>query len=207
MTSDRKDHWEKVYQNKGEDETSWFQPKPETSLALIQATGEPADAPFIDVGGGASRLVDHLLDQGWANLSVLDISPSALATSRARLGHRADRVNWLEEDLLGAELPGSWRVWHDRAVFHFLTQAADRARYIKQLRKHLEPGSHLIIATFSPEGPEACSGLPVQRYSSEQLKQTLGSDFHLQDSIREDHHTPAGKTQSFVYCRFTYKTP
>lgn len=207
MTSGRKDHWEQVYRNKGEDETSWFQPKPETSLALIQATGEPAEASFIDVGGGASRLVDHLLDQGWTNLSVLDISPSALATSQTRLGHRSDTVNWLEADLLEAELPGSWRIWHDRAVFHFLTQAADRARYIEQLRNHLDPGGHLIIATFSPEGPEACSGLPVQRYSSEQLKQALGSDFHLQDSIREDHHTPAGKTQSFVYCRFTYKTP
>jgi len=200
--NERKTHWEKVYQNKGEDETSWFQPRPETSLALIRATGEPRDAAFIDVGGGASRLVDHLLDDGWTRLSVLDIAPSALQTVRARLGHRADTVNWLEADLLEARLPGTWRIWHDRAVFHFLTRESDRARYLEQLKNHLEPGGHVIIATFAPEGPEACSGLPVQRYAPDQLAHTLGEHFRLEETVTEDHHTPAGKTQSFIYCRF-----
>ncbi len=202
LNDSRRNHWEQVYQNKGEDETSWFQPRPETSLALIRATGEPLDAPFIDVGGGASRLVDHLLDEGWTELSVLDIAPSALATTRARLGDRASRVNWLEADLLEARLPGPWRIWHDRAVFHFLTDENDRTRYLEQLRNNLEPGGHVIIATFAPDGPEACSGLPVQRYAPGELARALGDAFQLQESVTEDHHTPAGKVQSFTYCRF-----
>ena len=205
MNSGRKAHWEQVYQDKEEGQTSWFQPRPETSLRLIASTGEPADAPFIDVGGGVSRLVDHLLDQDWSNLSVLDISPSALAQAQARLGERATQINWLETDLLEAGLQGPYRIWHDRAVFHFLTEAEDQAQYLHQLKHALEPGGHLIIATFAPEGPEACSGLPVQRYSPGQLGHTLGKAFRLNETIAEEHHTPAGKIQSFNYCRFQYQ--
>ncbi len=205
MTEERKQHWEQVYQGKGEDETSWFQPRPETSLDLIEASGEPKDAAFIDVGGGVSRLVDQLLHHGWSNISVLDIAPSALATARERLGNRATQVNWLEADLLEATLDGPYRIWHDRAVFHFLTESEDRKRYLTQLRRALEPGGHCIIATFAPEGPQACSGLPVQRYSPESLTETLGGDFQLQETVQEEHQTPAGKTQSFIYCRFLYR--
>ena len=205
MNFDRKAHWEKIYGEKREDETSWFQPRPETSLTLIEATGEKPQAPLIDVGGGASRLVDHLLETGWQDLTVLDISGAALATARRRLGEREKAVRWLEADLLEAELPGPWRIWHDRAVFHFLVEEADRQRYIAQLRANLEPGGHCIIATFALDGPEACSGLPVQRYSPETLAETLGSEFQLQQTLGEQHHTPAGKIQSFVYCRFRYQ--
>jgi trans-aconitate methyltransferase len=205
FVNERKTHWEKVYQSKGEDETSWFQPRPETSLRLVGNTGEAKDTPFIDVGGGASRLVDQLLEQGWSNLSVLDIAPSALETARTRLGEQAAQVNWLEADLLEARLKGPWRIWHDRAVFHFLTGEAERKRYLQQLEDNLEPGGHVIIATFAPEGPEACSGLPVQRYSPEHLARTLGDNFEQEEVITENHQTPAGKTQSFVYCRFRQK--
>ena len=205
MSFDRKAHWEKIYREKREDETSWFQPRPETSLTLIEASGEKPQSPLIDVGGGASRLVDHLLETGWQDLTVLDISSAALETSRQRLGERAKAVQWLEADLLEAELPGPWRIWHDRAVFHFLVDQADRQRYIAQLRANLEPGGHCIIATFAPHGPEMCSGLPVQRYSPETLAETLGSEFRLQQTLGEQHRTPAGKVQFFVYCRFRYQ--
>ena len=205
MNSGRKAHWEQVYQDKEEGQTSWFQPRPETSLRLITSTGEPADAPFIDVGGGASRLVDHLLDQGWSNLSVLDISPSALTQAQTRLGNRAAQINWLETDLMEASLQGPYRIWHDRAVFHFLVEKNDRLRYLNQLKGALEAGGRAIIATFAPDGPEACSGLPVQRYSPESLQHTLGNDFRLAETLSEEHRTPAGATQSFIYCLFRYQ--
>ena len=205
MSTDRKAHWERIYQEKKEQDTSWFQPRPETSLALIETTGEPLDAAIIDVGGGSSRLVDHLLEQGRHNISVLDISGSALAKTRRRLGTRADEVNWLETDLLDGSVGGPYRVWHDRAVFHFLTEAEDRDRYLAQLKTSLAPGGHCIIATFGPQGPEACSGLPVRRYSPRMLAETLGDTFELVETREEQHRTPAGKIQSFVYCRFLLK--
>ncbi len=205
MSFDRKAHWERIYREKSEDETSWFQPRPESSLALVEATGERPQAPLIDVGGGASRLVDHLLEAGWQDLTVLDISGAALETARRRLGQRAKAVQWLEADLLEAQLPGPWRIWHDRAVFHFLVEQADRQRYLEQLRANLEPGGHCIIATFALDGPEMCSGLPVRRYSPESLAETLGPEFQLQQTLSEQHRTPAGKVQSFVYCRFRHQ--
>ena len=205
MIFDRKQHWEKIYSEKDEQETSWFQPRPETSLALIEATGEPPSAPIIDVGGGTSRLVDHLLELEQQNISVLDISGTALERSRQRLGERAAKVNWIETDLLEGNPGGPYRIWHDRAVFHFLVDEADRRRYLEQLRTHLEPGGHCIIATFGPEGPEACSGLPVQRYSPQALIETLGRAFELRETREEQHRTPAGKVQSFIYCRFQYR--
>ena len=205
MPFDRKQHWERIYSEKDEQETSWFQPRPETSLGLIEATGEPLAAPMIDVGGGTSRLVDHLLEQGWQNLSVLDISGTALEHSRQRLSEQAEKVNWIEADLLEGEPGGPYRIWHDRAVFHFLTEPGERQRYLQQLTAALEPGGHLIIATFGPEGPEACSCLPVQRYSPQSLTTTLGPTFQLKETREEQHHTPAGKVQSFVYCRFRFE--
>ncbi|BAO45589.1 class I SAM-dependent methyltransferase [Thiolapillus brandeum] len=204
MNDARKTHWEQVYANRDEDETSWFQPRPEISLALLEHIGEPRNAAVIDVGGGASRLVDHLIDQGWNRLSVLDIAANALDRARQRLGEKAGKIQWLEADLLEVDPGDSYRIWHDRAVFHFLTAPEDRARYLQRLEASLEPGGHLIIATFAPEGPESCSGLPVQRYSPEQLSQTLGDKFQLQETVTEEHHTPTGKNQSFIYCRFRY---
>lgn len=205
MTADHKAHWERIYSEKGEEDTSWFQPRPETSLALIEASGEPRTAAFIDVGGGISRLVDHLLDLGWERLSVLDISGTALAKARQRLGERASRVNWLETDLLEADLGGPYRIWHDRAVFHFLTETKDRAHYLQRLSAALDPGGSCIIATFGPEGPRQCSGLPVQRYTPQTLAATLGDGFSLEETRTEIHHTPTGKDQNFIYCRFRRK--
>ena len=204
MNGQRKQHWERIYRDKDETETSWLQPQPETSLSLIAATGEDKSAALIDVGGGASHLVDHLLDAGWQNLCVLDIAAAALARAQARLGARAVQVRWLEADLLEAGLGGPYRIWHDRAVFHFLATEAERARYLRQLSAHLTPGGYCIIATFALDGPTACSGLPVQRYSAQTLRQTLGADFKLLDSREETHKTPAGKIQQFVYSLFRY---
>ncbi len=204
MSKNRKQHWEQIYQGKGDQETSWFQPRPENSLALIQATGENNDASLIDVGGGNSRLVDHLLEQGWTNLSVLDISATALLKARQRLGAKAQTVDWLETDLLAGTVKGPFQIWHDRAVFHFLTHAAERTRYLQQLKNALSPGGHCIIATFAHDGPKACSGLPVKRYTPQELAATLGTAFQLVESRSEQHQTPAGKNQSFIYCRFNY---
>ena len=193
MPFDRKQHWERIYSEKDEQETSWFQPRPETSLGLIEATGEPLAAPLIDVGGGTSRLVDHLLEQGRQNLSVPDISGTALEHSRQRLGEQAEKVNWIEADLLEGEPGGPYRIWHDRAVFHFLTEPADRQRYLQRLTAALEPGGHLIIATFGPEGPDACSGLPVQRYSPKALAETLGGGFHAEGEPERAAPHPCGQ--------------
>jgi ubiquinone/menaquinone biosynthesis C-methylase UbiE len=197
-------HWEGVYRDKSAEEVSWFQPSPELSLALIDAAGVPREAPLIDVGGGASRLVDTLLEAGYGKVSVLDISVAALDQSRARLGAAAAAVHWLRADITRAELPARYRLWHDRAVFHFLVDAPARAAYLERLERHLEPGGQVILATFSPEGPERCSGLPVQRYSAQSLAQTLGERFRLLESTKELHTTPAGVEQAFVYCRFEH---
>jgi ubiquinone/menaquinone biosynthesis C-methylase UbiE len=197
-------HWEAVYRDRAAEEVSWFQPSPELSLALIEAAGMPREAPLIDVGGGASRLVDRLLEAGYRNISVLDISAAALEQSRARLGAAAAAVRWLQADITRTELPDRYRLWHDRAVFHFLVGAQARAAYLQRLERHLAPGGQAIIATFSPDGPERCSGLPVQRYSAQSLAQTLGGRFRLLESRQELHTTPAGVEQAFVYCRFEY---
>lgn len=202
----REAHWEAVYRDKGAEEVSWFQPSPDLSLALIEASGTPRQAQLIDVGGGASRLVDRLLETGYGNVSVLDISAAALEQSRARLGAGAKTVQWLQADITQAELPGRYRLWHDRAVFHFLIDAQARAAYLERLENHLEPGGQAIIATFALDGPERCSGLPVQRYSAQSLAQTLGARFRLLESTTERHTTPAGGVQAFVYCRFEHAT-
>lgn len=198
----RKQHWEQVYAQKQPTEVSWFQPRPEYSLSLIAAAAIDKNQPIIDLGGGASRLVDHLLDEGYCDLTVLDISGAALQHSRARLGQRAARVSWLEADATAFEPPKSYALWHDRAVFHFLTDPADREAYRQRLARGLEAGGHLIIATFALDGPERCSNLPVQRYSPETLSAELGTGYRLVETLSEAHITPAQKKQHFVYCRF-----
>jgi len=198
----RKDHWEQVYSEKKSSEVSWFQQRPDVSLALIQATGIDATARFIDIGGGASTLVDFLLDAGYQELSVLDIAHSAIAQAKRRLGERADKVKWIECDITKFSPAIAFDLWHDRAVFHFLCDEADRSSYLQVLRHALRPGGQVIIATFNLDGPEKCSGLDIMRYSPETMSAALGEAFQLIETSTEDHVTPSGAVQSFVYCRF-----
>ena len=199
MTQVRKRHWEGVYESKPAIEVSWYQANPERSLALIKKTEMSRDAPIIDVGGGASTLVDHLLDAGYTDLTVLDLAAAAFKQARARLAARAHGVDWLVADVTRFEPRRRYRLWHDRAVLHFLTEDADRERYIAVLRRALEPGGHAIIATFGPDGPLRCSGLDIRRYNVDLLKELLGPEFTLQSQELENHQTPTGAVQQFLY--------
>jgi SAM-dependent methyltransferase len=200
-----KSHWERVWANRAPEEQSWFQPRAEPSLRLIREAAVPAGAAIIDVGGGASRFVDDLLDAGYEDVTVLDLSATALAAARARLGARSARVRWWEADVLEAEFPGNaWDVWHDRAVFHFVTRAEDRRAYVRALAKAVRPGALVIIATFGEGGPEKCSGLPVVRYAPDTLRAELGDSFRLLRSEHEVHRTPGGREQEFLWCAFRY---
>ena len=196
-----KSHWEKVYDSSDPTQVSWYQAEPHVSLHLIEKVAAGFDSPIIDVGGGASTLVDGLLDAGYRNVTVLDIAPSSLAIARQRLGERADRVHWMAADILDAELSeAAYDVWHDRAVFHFLTKPEDRQQYIAQVLRAVAPGGHVIVASFALDGPARCSGLDVVRYSPVSMHREFGSSFRLIDSTREEHHTPSGRTQEFLYC-------
>lgn len=198
--ADRQQHWEKVYSNKAVDQVSWFQPHAASSLRLIEECADKG-ARIIDVGGGTSVLVDDLLDAGYRNLTVLDLAESALAASRERLGARAASVQWIAADITRADLPAAhFDVWHDRAVFHFLTDPDDRARYVEQVLKSVKPGGYVIVAAFGPGGPVQCSGLDVVRYSPDALHAEFGVPFRLLRHETEIHHTPAGQEQEFVYC-------
>lgn len=196
-----KEHWEKVYSRKPAEEVSWFQPHAELSLQIIHDNLVPADARIVDVGGGASTLVDDLLASGYTNLTVLDLSGVALQTARSRLGARASAVTWREADVLNAELPANYfDVWHDRAVFHFLLTDDERQRYVAQVLRAVKPGALVIVATFAEDGPEKCSGLPVMRYSADALHSEFGLSFQLLGSVPESHLTPGGNVQRFMYC-------
>lgn len=196
-----KAHWESIYGTKSSTEVSWYQPHAQLSLRLIRETGVGLDAPIIDVGGGASTLVDDLSKAGYGHVTVLDISASALKTAQERLGLVASHVNWLAGDILKADLPKhGFEVWHDRAVFHFLTNEDDRRKYVNAVMHAVKPGGFVIVATFSEDGPEKCSGLPVKRYRPDELHAEFGQPFTLIDHLRETHVTPAGKEQKFVYC-------
>ncbi len=199
---DRKNHWDKIYSARAPDELSWYQAHPEMSLRLIRDSGVGAGESLIDIGGGASRLVDKLLDAGYGKVAVLDISAAALAAAQARLGARAGEVRWLAQDVTTFAPPEKYALWHDRAVFHFLTEAADRQAYLAAVHAALQSGGQLVVATFAPDGPEMCSGLPVVRYSAESLAKEVGEDFELLESCGETHATPGGMKQSFSYCRF-----
>ena len=199
---DRKEHWDRVYSSKEPRELTWFQPRPESSLALIRRTGLGPDAGVLDVGAGTSLLTASLLGEGYHDLSVLDVSPKALEVCRTQMGDRAKDVRWLEADLTAFEPKRRWDLWHDRAVYHFLTEEADRVAYSDALGRALEPGGHLIIAAFDLQGPLRCSGLEVVRYSPESLLEAMGSDFTLRGSLQEAHPTPSGGTQSFMYAWF-----
>lgn len=195
------EHWEKVYTTKSPDNVSWFQEHATRSLETIRSIHAKPDSRIIDVGGGASTLVDDLLADGFEHVSVLDLSASALDVARKRLGLEGNKVSWIAGDIRTVELPAqSFDIWHDRAVFHFLTAPSDRSAYIQQVMKSVKPGGHVIVATFAPDGPEQCSGLPVARYSHSQLHGEFGPAFELLEHASEEHRTPWGSVQHFVYC-------
>jgi len=197
-----KTHWEKIYTAKPVTEVSWFQEHSDLSLRLIEERGVDPTGRIIDVGGGASTLADDLLAHHFENVTVLDISAAALKAVQQRLGPRAAQIIWLEADITTVSLPHHhYDVWHDRAVFHFLTRAEDRHRYVQAARQAVKPGGHLIIATFAPDGPSQCSGLEVMRYGPDALHGEFGEAFKLVESTSETHHTPFGTEQKFIYCR------
>jgi SAM-dependent methyltransferase len=201
MAMNRAEHWEQVYQTKGPEQVSWFQAEARLSRQLIESQAPARSSAIIDIGAGASTLVDGLLDTEYSALTVLDLSPAALQLARSRLGDRASRVDWRAADILEASLePLAFDVWHDRAVFHFLTADADRRRYVAQVQRAVRPGGLVIVATFAEDGPLRCSGLEVARYSPTQLHAEFGAGFALLESHRELHTTPSGATQAFTYC-------
>jgi len=201
LAMSRREHWDAVYRGRDVSEVSWYQPEPALSLSLIRRVAPALDASIIDVGGGASVLVDRLLDAGYRHVTVLDIAEPALALARQRLGARAAEARWIAADLLTAELErAAYDVWHDRAVFHFLTRSEDRRQYGDSLRHAIRDGGHAIVSGFATDGPARCSGLEVVRYTPESLHAALGKGFELLDSTREEHRTPSGATQPFVYC-------
>jgi trans-aconitate methyltransferase len=201
-TESRQDHWQNVYVSKRENEVSWFQQTPAASLELIGRTGATPASAIIDIGGGASRLVDALIERGFRHVTVLDLSAAALDTAKARLGDKASNVQWIATDVTTWQPPQSYDIWHDRAAFHFLTDERDRAAYVACLAKAVGPGGHAMIATFAPDGPERCSGLPVMRYDAESLAAVLGGSFRLVTSRRHEHTTPWGATQRFQFSLF-----
>lgn len=198
----RKEHWNQVYQTKAPDDVSWFQTRPAISLNLVEAAGIGKDEGIIDVGGGASILVDFLLDAGFTKLAVLDISAAALEHAKQRLGARAGSVEWVEADVTGFNPSRRFNLWHDRAVFHFLTDKADRQKYVQTLKRTLTPDGHVIIATFAIDGPVKCSGLDVARHEARSICAELGAGFQLMEQLDETHVTPWSSEQKFSYFRF-----
>ena len=198
---DLKAHWENIYRHKAPNEVSWYRPHLETSLALIEEAAAGFSSSIIDVGGGESTLVDDLLARGYTEIAVLDISETAIDTSRQRLGRASEKIQWRVGDITQLELePAAYDIWHDRAVFHFLTAARDRAAYVRQAARAVKTGGHVIIGSFGPEGPAACSALEVVRYDAEKLLKEFGSRFRLISSLEEFHKTPFGTKQQFLYC-------
>lgn len=206
----RKSHWENVYATKGETDVSWFQENPAPSLELIALAGLPEGASIIDVGGGASRLVDILVERNIGRITVLDLSAAALDAAKKRLearlekhpGGKAAAVEWVAADITTWEPTGTYDLWHDRAAFHFLTDPADRSAYVERLKRAVKHGGHVIIGTFALDGPEKCSGLPIVRYDAASLSAVLGSEFKLIDTRRHDHATPWGAVQRFQFSTF-----
>lgn len=198
----RRQHWDHIYQTRDPERVSWHQPRAVVSLERIESACPDRRSPILDVGGGASTLVDHLLDAGYEAVGVLDVSPTALELARARLGSRAERVEWFAADVTRFTSPHAWDLWHDRAVLHFLLEESDRAAYRAALLSALAPGGHVVVATFGPEGPTRCSGLDVQRYGVDELGRVLGPAFDVVSSELQTHTTPDGAHQQFLYASF-----
>ena len=205
MSDDRTVHWDNIYGTKAEDGVSWFQDTPEPSLTLLGLAGATPTSAIIDIGGGASHLVDALLDQGFIDVTVLDLAQTALEADKVRLGAAAAKVGWICADVTRWQPERRYDVWHDRAAFHFLTDPADQALYAAALAEGLASGGHAIIGTFAPDGPEKCSGLPVVRHDAASIAQLLGDGFELVDSRRNDHRTPWGSVQQFQFSTFRRK--
>lgn len=194
-------YWDKVYKTKPPDQVSWYRPHLETSLALVERAAPDRNAAIIDVGGGAATLVDDLLARRYANVAVLDISPAAIEFTKERLGEASRSVNWIVGDITRVELPANaYDLWHDRAVFHFLTAVEQRREYVRRVSKSVKPRGHVVIGAFGPEGPERCSGLEVIRYDADSMHAEFGRGFRLVDHLFENHTTPFGTEQQFVYC-------
>jgi 2-polyprenyl-3-methyl-5-hydroxy-6-metoxy-1,4-benzoquinol methylase len=194
-------HWEKIYREKAPDAVSWYRPHLETSLELIEKAAPARDASIIDVGCGESTLVDDLLAHGYQNITVLDVSQTAVEVTKKRLGSSAGSVQWLTTDITNSDLaPGVYDVWHDRALFHFLTAADQRIAYVRQVLRAVKPGGYVLVSTFGSEGPTKCSGLDIVRYDAESLHAEFGVHFRLLESVKELHNTPFGTTQQFLYC-------
>lgn len=197
-----KSHWQQVYQTKLDNQVSWFETSPQQSLDYIAQCHLEKDAPIIDVGAGASKLVDKLLEDGYSDITCVDISSKALEVSKLRLGNVADKVTWLTSDATQMTLTKQYGLWHDRAVFHFLTEPQDRQNYLNKLNPGLAKGGHLVISTFAPSGPQQCSGLDIVQYDSKKLQLALGDGFQLVSSSLYSHQTPWGSEQQFCYCHF-----
>jgi ubiquinone/menaquinone biosynthesis C-methylase UbiE len=195
----REAHWQHVYTGKGETGVSWFEATPDVSLGILKDIGATPASALIDVGGGASRLVDALLRANWASITVLDLSDAALNLAKGRLGEASERVQWIMADVTRWQPSRTYDVWHDRAAFHFLTSPQDRAAYVDRMTRALEPGAHAIIGTFAPDGPERCSGLPVIRYDAEALAHAAGPSFRLAGTREHIHVTPSGVVQPFQF--------
>ena len=197
--SDRQSHWQQVYLSKGEQQVSWSQPDPQPSLGLIEKFAGGEAASIVDIGGGASRLVDALVQGGFGEITVLDLSEAALQAAKERLGSAGASIRWVAADVISWQPPHPFDIWHDRAAFHFLVEEKDRQAYIERLSSGVKAGGHAIIATFAPDGPEKCSGLPVQRYDPESLGKTIGAGFKLVEHQAHRHVTPWGAPQSFQF--------
>jgi SAM-dependent methyltransferase len=192
-------HWRRLYERHAPQEVSWYEPVAELSLALIEEARLPFDAAILDAGGGTSRLAGQLIDAGYTDITVADITAEALQSAQAELGETATRVRWVEADLRDHDFGRRYDLWHDRAAFHFMVDPGDRERYLATLSRSVRPGGNVILATFGPNGPTHCSGLPVVRYSAEELTQLLGPGFQIISSRQTDHTTPSGAIQQFVY--------
>lgn len=202
MSTPAKEHWEKIYREKRPNEVSWWQDNPRTSLEFIRSLNLPRTAQIIDIGGGDSRFVDSLLDEGFENITVLDISEQAIARAKARLAERAQRVRWVVSDVNDFRPDRTYDIWHDRATFHFLTEEIRIGQYVSIVQQSVNPGGYLIIGTFSNDGPEKCSGLPVHQYDEQSLSSALQDGFERMRCITEDHTTPFNTKQNFLFCSF-----
>jgi SAM-dependent methyltransferase len=201
MTSTQQ-YWDSVYQERDHELVGWYQANPTRSLRLLRECGVSPDAPIVNIGGGSSVLVDRLIDEGYTDVTVLDLSATALAVAQERLGPRSALVTWIEADVTEYHFDRAFQVWHDRAALHFLIDTASQRRYVERLRSAVPAGGHVIVAAFAPDGPESCSGLPVKRYSQDSLSRTLGADFAAVTFENETHRTPGGSAQEFLYAHF-----
>lgn len=199
---DSKEHWNNIYNTKKLTEVSWYQPVPETSMEFFRELGLPKDANIIDIGGGDSFLVDHLLKEGYKNITVLDISQKALERAKLRLGEKAEQVNWIEADAANFQASETYDLWHDRAAFHFLTEEKKIESYLERVKKQLNTGGFLILGTFSEKGPEKCSGISIRQYSLEEMRNLFSEGFEEVTCKNVEHHTPSGAVQHFSFCSF-----